>query len=153
MLLAWQLRYLGWQTLPADLSTFGIERFFTFADANLAAIQSRYKDELRLGAALQIGFLQMTGLGLLGGLRIESTHASYAANAFNGDTNTLIGLNTKDSSYSNAFPTIQARYEIDSQTILRGAISSAMHARAFRRLRRSYPRVLRPIQFRRAIPS
>ena len=64
MLLAWQLRYLGWQTLPADLSTFDIERFFTFADPDLAAIRSRYKDELRLGAALQIGFLQMTGRAL-----------------------------------------------------------------------------------------
>ena len=64
MLLAWQLRYLGWQTLPTDLSTFDIERFFTFADADLAAIRSRYKDELRLGAALQIGFLQMTGRAL-----------------------------------------------------------------------------------------
>ena len=64
MLLAWQLRYLGWQSLPADLSTFDIERFFTFSDPDLAAIRSRYKDELRLGAALQVGFLQMTGRAL-----------------------------------------------------------------------------------------
>ncbi len=65
-------------------------------------------------------------LGLLGGLRIESTHASYTANAFNGDTNTLIGLNTQGKSYTNAFPTIQARYEIEPRTILRGTISSAI---------------------------
>ena len=61
MLLSWQLRYLGWQTLPAELSAFDIERFFTFSPVDLAAIRSRYKDTLRLGAALQVGFLQMTG--------------------------------------------------------------------------------------------
>ena len=65
-------------------------------------------------------------LGILGGLRIESTHASYAANAFNGDTNTLIGLNTQGKSYTNAFPTIQMRYEIEPRTILRGTVSSAI---------------------------
>jgi len=48
MLLAWQLRYLGWQTLPVDLSTFDIERFFTLSEADLTAVQSRYKDALRL---------------------------------------------------------------------------------------------------------
>ena len=61
MLLAWQLRYLGWQTLPAGLSSFDIERFFTFSETDLAAIRSRYKESLRLGAALQVGFLRMTG--------------------------------------------------------------------------------------------
>jgi hypothetical protein len=61
MLLAWQLPYLGWQRLPEDLSRFDIERFFTLSPADIEAVRSRYKESLRLGAALQLGFLQMSG--------------------------------------------------------------------------------------------
>lgn len=79
MLLSWQLRYLGWQTLPAELSSFDIERFFTFSEADLAAIDSRYKDSLRLGAGLQVGFLQMTGRTLDVFERVPSPLLKYLA--------------------------------------------------------------------------
>ncbi len=70
----------------------------------------------------------------LAGLRIETTHASYAANAFNGDTNTLIGLNTQDKAYTNAFPTIQARWEIAPRTLMRASISSAIARPGFQQI-------------------
>ena len=79
MLLAWQLRYLGWQTLPAELSSFDIERFFTFSEVDLVAIRSRYKDSLRLGAGLQVGFLQMTGRTLDIFERVPSSLLDYVA--------------------------------------------------------------------------
>jgi integrase len=58
---AWQIPYLGWQKLPADLSAFEIEHFFTLRAEERRAVRSRYKSVLRLGAALQIGFLRMCG--------------------------------------------------------------------------------------------
>lgn len=73
-------------------------------------------------------------IGWLAGVRIETTHASYAANAFNGDSNTLIGLNTQDKSYSNVFPTIQARWEIAPRTLMRGSISSAIARPGFQQI-------------------
>ena len=58
-MLAWQVPYLGWRHLPAELSEFEISRFFTFEPEVHRAIRSRYKDTLRLGVALQLGFLSM----------------------------------------------------------------------------------------------
>ena len=58
---AWQIPYLGWQKLPADLSAVEIEYFFTLRAEERRAVRSRYKSVLRLGAALQIGFLKMCG--------------------------------------------------------------------------------------------
>jgi hypothetical protein len=61
VMLAWQVPYLGWRHLPAELSEFEILRFFTFEPQVHRAIRSRYKDLLRLGVALQLGFLTMCG--------------------------------------------------------------------------------------------
>jgi|SRR5271163_561256 len=60
-MLAWQVPYLGWRHFPAELSEFEISRFFTFEPEVHRAIRSRYKDTLRLGVALQLGFLTMCG--------------------------------------------------------------------------------------------
>ena len=60
-MLAWQVPYLGWLRLPADLSEFEIAHFFTLQPEEVGAVLTRYRDSLRLGAALQIGFLKMCG--------------------------------------------------------------------------------------------
>jgi TnpA family transposase len=60
-MLAWHVPFLGWQRLPADLSEFEIAHFFTLKPADIWAVRSRYKKNLRLGAALQLGFLSMCG--------------------------------------------------------------------------------------------
>ena len=60
-MLAWQVPYLGWRHFPAELSELEISRFFTFEPEVHRAIRSRYKDTLRLGIALQLGFLTMCG--------------------------------------------------------------------------------------------
>ena len=60
-MLAWHVPYLGWIRLPADLSEFEITHFFSLRPEDRGAILTRYRDSLRLGAALQIGFLKMCG--------------------------------------------------------------------------------------------
>jgi Domain of unknown function (DUF4158)/Tn3 transposase DDE domain len=60
-MLAWHVPYLGWTRLPADVSEFEITHFFSLRVEERSAVLTRYRDSLRLGAALQIGFLKMCG--------------------------------------------------------------------------------------------
>jgi hypothetical protein len=57
----WQLPFLGLHAFPADLTAFEIRYFFTFTPHEREAILSRYGDHHRLAAAVQLGFLKMTG--------------------------------------------------------------------------------------------
>jgi len=61
----WQQPYLGSTELPSELSQFELDLFFTFTPEELAALKTRYKPALRIGAALQLGFLKMTGCTIL----------------------------------------------------------------------------------------
>jgi hypothetical protein len=49
------------EAAPPVLSAFEIEACFTFSEAERASIETRRRSELRLGLALQIGFLRMSG--------------------------------------------------------------------------------------------
>jgi len=60
----WQYQYLGTSSFPKTLSAVELQAFFTFSEAELAAINSRYKAGLKIAAALQIGFLKMAGCPL-----------------------------------------------------------------------------------------
>jgi hypothetical protein len=60
-MLAWHVPYLGWTRLPAEVSEFEITHFFSLRAEERSAVLTRYRDPLRLGAALQIGFLKMCG--------------------------------------------------------------------------------------------
>src|SRR5450631_2429777 len=60
-MLAWHVPYLGWTRLPAEVSEFEITHFFSLRVEERSAVLTRYRDSLRLGAALQIGFLRMCG--------------------------------------------------------------------------------------------
>src|ERR1700692_3440993 len=60
-MLAWHVPYLGWRQLPADVSEFEITHFFSLRVEERSAVLTRYRDSLRLGAALQIGFIKMCG--------------------------------------------------------------------------------------------
>jgi hypothetical protein len=57
----WQLPFLGLHQFPADLTAFEVQYFFTFTPHEREAILSRYGDHHRLAAAVQLGFLKMTG--------------------------------------------------------------------------------------------
>ena len=53
--------FLGLRAFPADLTEFEIRYFFTFSAKEREAILSRYGDQHRLAAAMQIGFIKMAG--------------------------------------------------------------------------------------------
>jgi len=65
----WQASFLGLKRLPRELTDFEIEAFFTFTLAEHALIEERRRPELKVGLALQIGFLRMSGR-LLDAVRI-----------------------------------------------------------------------------------
>ena len=58
-MLAWHVPYLGWTRL--DVSEFEITHFFSLRPEERSAVLTRYRDSLRLGAGLQLGFLKMCG--------------------------------------------------------------------------------------------
>jgi hypothetical protein len=65
----WQATFLGLKRFPRELSGFETEAFFTFTATERAVIDARRAASLKLGLALQIGFLRMSGR-LLDAVRI-----------------------------------------------------------------------------------
>jgi hypothetical protein len=57
----WQTTFLGMHELPRDMSDFEMKAFFTFDGAQREAINARRGDAHKLGMALHIGFLRMSG--------------------------------------------------------------------------------------------
>ena len=64
----WHTTFLGMRGLPRDISDFEMKAFFTFDGAERDAINARRGDSHKLGLALHIGFLRMSGR-LLGAFR------------------------------------------------------------------------------------
>lgn len=58
---SWQQPYLGIASFPKTITAFEVERFFTLDAAELAALRTFRSTTSRLGAALQRGFLKLTG--------------------------------------------------------------------------------------------
>ena len=65
----WHTTFLGMRELPRDISDFEMKAFFTFDGAEREAINARRGDSHKLGLALHIGFLRMSGR-LLGAFRV-----------------------------------------------------------------------------------
>jgi hypothetical protein len=57
----WQHQYLGLSALPRILGQIEIEAFFSFSAHEIGLIRSPYKQNHRIAAAIQVGFLRMTG--------------------------------------------------------------------------------------------
>lgn len=55
-------------------------------------------------------------LGLLAGVRVESTHATYRGNLYNNDDDTNTPA-TQSDSYTNAFPTLQGRWYFSDELV------------------------------------
>jgi TnpA family transposase len=58
---SWHTTYLGLKDLPRELSTFELQAFFTFSQAEREVIDARYGATHKLGMALHIGFLRLSG--------------------------------------------------------------------------------------------
>jgi len=57
----WQSSFLGLRAVPRDLSAFELHAFFTFDAAERRAIDACQTDTHKLGLALHIGFLRLSG--------------------------------------------------------------------------------------------
>jgi len=58
---SWQTTYLGLKDLPRELSAFELQAFFTYSRAEREVIDARYGASHKLGLALHIGFLRLSG--------------------------------------------------------------------------------------------
>jgi hypothetical protein len=59
-----QWSYLGSRRFPREMSTFEVRRFFTLSSDDPHVLRRRFHSRSRLGAALQLGFIRMTGTTL-----------------------------------------------------------------------------------------
>lgn len=57
----WQQQYLGTTTLPRTLGVAELQAFFVYSSDQIAQIKSRRTAPLRLAAAIQLGFMRMSG--------------------------------------------------------------------------------------------
>jgi hypothetical protein len=58
---SWHTIYLGMKDLPREPSTFELQTSFTFSQAEREVIDARYGATHKLGLALHIGFLRLSG--------------------------------------------------------------------------------------------
>ena len=58
---SWQSSFLGLGAIPRDLSAFELNAFFTFDAAERRAIDTCQTETHKLGLALHIGFLRLSG--------------------------------------------------------------------------------------------
>lgn len=57
----WQHQYLGATIFPKTLSEVEFRAFFTFSESEIAALRKRFRTNMRVAGAVQLGFLKMTG--------------------------------------------------------------------------------------------
>jgi len=57
----WQYQFLGAEAVPKNIGELEFTAFFTFSPYELGKLRELKKPVLRLGAALQLGFVRMTG--------------------------------------------------------------------------------------------
>ena len=58
---SWHATFLGLRHLPREVTAFEVEVFFQFSAEEARIIEERRRPELKLGLALQMGFLRMSG--------------------------------------------------------------------------------------------
>ena len=69
---SWHTTYLGLHELPRDISTFELQSFFTYRGAERELIDARRGKAHKLGLALHIGFVRLSGR-LLNSMRVVSS--------------------------------------------------------------------------------
>ena len=61
---SWHTTYLGLRELPREISTFELQSFFTYSRTERELINARRSNAHKLGLALHIGFLRLSGVDL-----------------------------------------------------------------------------------------
>lgn len=77
-------------------------------------------------SAYAMSTLEWEQTTLLAGVRVEHTENSGWANEFDDDTETVTEVNS-DNSYTNVFPSLHLRHELDNGVILRAAYSTGVN--------------------------
>ncbi len=72
-------------------------------------------------------------LGLLGGVRVETTNATYNANLVDGNDN-LIGPSVNKQDYTNVFPDLNAKYQVTDELLVRGAFTTSLARPGFNQI-------------------
>lgn len=60
----WQGTFLGRRTLPPELSDYQLQAFFSFSASDLEALKESFRPSTRIPAAIQLGFLSLSGTKL-----------------------------------------------------------------------------------------
>ena len=76
----WQSLFLGARELPREISEFELQSFFTYGQAEHEVIAARRQPAHRLGLALHIGFLRMSGRPLDAFRIVPANLAQWARN-------------------------------------------------------------------------
>ena len=53
--------YVGWHQFPRELSAFDVRQFISPRQRKPHVLRPRFRADRRLGAAIQFGFVPMTG--------------------------------------------------------------------------------------------
>ena len=88
----WGLAYLGRTTFPKDVSEFELQRAFTFTDRERRDIRKAFRVRYRLAAALQLGFLRLTGRALASVAYVPAVVLHHLGRQFRGPTPDLATL-------------------------------------------------------------
>ena len=88
----WHRQFLGRTQVPSTLSALAISEFFTLSGAEVQAVLSRYGPDMRLGTALQIGFLKMSGRPLDQLQRVPTAVLEHLSPQVGGSTPDLATL-------------------------------------------------------------
>lgn len=119
-------------SLPAVRALVG-GNLGTITDDPAADASGNTNDDENVYAAYGQYSARFGQAGLLAGVRVESTHATYRGNLFNADTDTDAPA-TQTASYTNVFPTVQGRYDFLDNLTGRLTYSSAIARPGFNQI-------------------
>src|ERR1035441_10735543 len=88
----WQTSYLGLRDLPRELSEFELQAFFSFGRDELEVISRRRGDNHKLGLALHIGFVRMSGRPLNSVRAVPAVLLRHLGRVLNIETPDLASL-------------------------------------------------------------
>src|SRR5580658_8039653 len=88
----WKSAYLGRSSFPKDVSEFELQRAFTFNHRERRDIRKAFRMRYRLAAALQLGFLRLTGKALASVAYVPSSVLHHLGRQFRGPVPDLATL-------------------------------------------------------------
>jgi TonB-dependent receptor len=133
-----QVYYNDHYNIGPGINYFGVRQLAysglgAIADDAAADASSNTDDNENVYAAYGEYFARFGKFGLLAGLRVESTHATYRGNLYDSDADTNTPA-TESNSYTNAFPTLQGRYDFADDLTGRLTYSSGIARPGFNQI-------------------